>query len=201
MGAQTGVELPDPTTFGYPLRFTGLSTRQKSTERHCMAGQNGRQVHILPRRMGISDRGTKQLGTPITRRPAARSSASTKPSKNTCGPCHQRRRSPHCNTNSTRSSPTTTGPSAPSSWAAHPDSGLQRPTQNLSHRLPDPHPTAACATTESTPPASSPSATTAACTTSAWASDAPSPKSPSSSTTAPSASSTATPANSSANLS
>jgi hypothetical protein len=48
---------------------------------------------------------------PITRRPAARLSASTKPSKNTYARSHRRRPSPTSNTNSTHSWPTTT-PSA-----------------------------------------------------------------------------------------
>ena len=104
---------------------------------------------------------------PTIRRPAARSNASTKPSKGAFGPYPQPKPSPSCNSRSTHSWSTTTAfartehcgaapPSRPSTIDPRPSPAVTR-----SRRI------TACATTKSTPAASSPPcATTAAFTTS-----------------------------------
>ena len=115
---------------------------------------------------------------PTTHKPAAKSNASTKPSRNG-SPTSPRRRPPkNYRPNSTASAPTTrpSGPTAHYTGAPH-----TRPTSpDHQQHPPAPHCTAgptASATTASTPTASSPCATTADYTTSAWVADTPAPTS------------------------
>jgi hypothetical protein len=75
---------------------------------------------------------------PTIRRPAARWSASTRPSKNTCGRYPPPRPSPSCNTRSTHSWPTTTAFARTGRYDAAPHRGVHRPPQGIPDRLPHP---------------------------------------------------------------
>ena len=132
--------------------------------------------------------------------PAAKSNASSRPSKHGSGPNPSPTPSPSSKPSSTPSSPSTTSTvrTAHSSTERLPPPPT-RPARKPRPAISNPTPTNASAKTASTPPARSPSGSTDASTTSASAASTPEPPSSYSSKTSTSASSTPPPARSSDN--